>query len=174
MYVSYWLFIYKFFPIQISDSKLSLFAATAYLRRYSHKWQRSIIICFVCSITIVIQLRHYIVSVPILYIINSYLEHNPYRFCRYHSKEGKFVYLFGAKLVPNIWLVLFFDRPKVIVWVLITVIQIISRFIFKSLYSKPSIFSATKTVIVPVVSHNVPLSYVLFVALLQSYDYVIT
>ena len=54
-----------------------------------------------------------------------------------------FLYFFGAKLVFIIRLILFFDLPKVIVWVILNTIYIISHFIFQSFDSKPIMFTAT-------------------------------
>ena len=46
---------------------------------------------------------------------------------------------FGAKLVRTIRLILSFDIPKVIVWVILTIIYISYNFIFQSSDSKPII-----------------------------------
>ena len=75
----------------------------------------------------------------LFYSINSFLKHNIYMFHIYHRKEGDCIFCFGVNIVPTIWLILFFDPPKVIVWVILTIIYIIFHFILKSLSSKPTL-----------------------------------
>ena len=137
------IYITSYLIYQSPDSKLILLSDTTYRPRSSCKWQRVIIIFFVGCITIVIQLWRYIISIILFYIINGLIEHNIYRFHRYNSKEGRFIFCFGAKLIPIIWLILFSSLPKIIAWVLPTIIYIISHFIFKSTNSKPIIFYDT-------------------------------
>ena len=60
------------------------------------------------------------------------------RFHWYNSRKGKFIFCLGAKMIPTIWLILFSDLPKVIVWVLLTIFYIIYIFLFQSSSSKPS------------------------------------
>ena len=107
--ISYWLFIYiKFcFFFRTSDSMPILFVDTAYRCWSSRKWQREIIICFVCCITIFIQLWSYIVVINLFYIINCLLGRNLYRFFRRNRKEGKSIFCFVGKLVPTIRMILF-------------------------------------------------------------------
>ena len=104
----------------------------------SRKWQREIIICFVCCITIFIQLWSYIVVINLFYIINCLLGRNLYRFFRRNRKEGKSIFCSGGKLVPTIRMILFFGLTKVVLWVLLTIIYIISRFLFQLYDSKPT------------------------------------
>ena len=131
------IYIISHLCFQSSDSKPIISAATEYRRQSSHMWQQAISVCLVCFINKVLRLRHYIVSINLFYIIIFFPKHNIYRFLSYNIQEGKFVYYLGAELVPTIRMVLFLDPPKVIVWVLLAIIYIISHFIFQSSESKP-------------------------------------
>ena len=134
---------YFLFSFQSSDSKPILFASTAYPRFSSRKWQRAISICLVCFITTVIQLRPCIVLIDLFYIINCVPEHNINRLSFYNRKEGKFICCFWAKLVPATWLILFFDPNKDVVWVIYTIIYIISHFRLQPSDSRPIFFAVT-------------------------------
>ena len=61
------------------------------LRHSSRKWQNAITVCFVRFVFTLIPLRCYIILINFFYIINCLIEHNIYRCCRYHRKEGKFI-----------------------------------------------------------------------------------
>ena len=123
---------------------------------YSHKWQWSIIVCVVCCITTVIRLQSYIVLIKLFYIINPLIEQNIYRFGCYNSKESKSIFWFGAKLVPTIRLILFFDLPKVIVCV-IPIIYLHSFFPFFKYLIQYQLFSLPLyTFVAPVVIENGP------------------
>ena len=121
-----------------------LFDANAYHSFSSHKLKWSIVVCVVCYIATDIILWMYTVSINLFYIINCLLKHNLYRFIFYKIKLGKFIFCFGAKLVPTIRMLLFFDLPTFVVWVLLTIIYIIYHFIFQSFYLKPIIFASTE------------------------------
>ena len=118
LYVSYWPFIYiDFFSLLKYLIQDRIFYATAYRRHSSRKWQREIIVCFVCCKNTVILLHRYIVFYNLFYFINIFLGHNLYWFFRYHSKAGKFIFVL-EQFPPLIWLILFFDVLKVIVYYL--------------------------------------------------------
>ena len=55
------------------------------------------------------------------YIISCFLKHNFYRFFLYLKKKDKFSFVFGAKLVSTIRLILFFDLPIVILCDIMTI-----------------------------------------------------
>ena len=90
------------------------------------------------------------------------------------NQRGKFILCFWAKKFPTIVLILFFALPKVIAWVSPNIIYIIFHFIFQSSNLEPIIFASTVTIVDPVVSNNGQSLFVLFVASLQSYNYVVT
>ena len=128
--MSYRPFIYIFlcFHFKISDWKPTLRFYYNH-RCSSRKWQHAIF--FVWWIDTVIRLRCYIVLINVFYFINIFLENNLYWFRWYHRKEGIFLCP-GTKVVSTIRLFLFFYLHKVIAWVSLIIIYIISHSPFQT------------------------------------------
>ena len=129
-----------------------IFSATTCHCCSIHKQQLAIIVILVCCINTIIISWGYIVFMNLFYIINCFTEHNLYRFCWYTSKGDKFLY-FWAKHVPKIWLGLFSDVSKLIVWFILTIIYIFT-ILFSNHLIQNELSAATATFVATLVSNN--------------------
>ena len=102
------------FIYQESYSKPTLFASPAYRCCSSCKCQRVILVCIICCIIIVIWLHNY-------FVWFNYFKYQMVAETKI-SKEGKF---FFSKIYSYNSTDFIFDLPKVIIWVILTIINMI-------------------------------------------------
>ena len=111
--------------------------------------------------------------------MNRFLKHYSWWFCRYHSKEGKFILYFDKKnLIFDCSF--FLKQNKFIVCVLLTIYKHYTLLPFSNIWFKNNYFCCH--CILSVTAYSCYYShkwqrqslFVLFVVLLQSYDYGVT
>ena len=142
-------FIFSLF--QISDSISIIFSTTLYLRRSSRNWKRAIIF-FVWCITPVIKLRCCIVSIK-MFMLSIVFKTQYLQVSSLQQKIRICFVLLWSKNCSYDSTDFIFDLPKVIVWVLLTIIYIIYHFIFNYMIQN-QLSTATATVVAPIVNDN--------------------
>ena len=139
---------------------------------FSYNWQQAITIVFVCFVYTLIQIRSYVFLINLFILSIIFSKTTSKGLIDITSKKVSLFFVFYRTLFLRVFY--YFKQHKFIVWFILIISLHDFPFTFSNTWFENQINADTATIIAPVISENRQSYFVLFVALIHSYNYGVT